>query len=342
MSAGDPVFEAWLAEARAMPLEAGLLGRLVHWLGGGRGIERCGPCPACGGQDRFSMNVAKGVWHCRRDAMNNAHGGNDAISLAMHIAAVGFVEAVEMLVGERPGREAHPSSARAKPETLRLEGERNLDSVRRIVSALRPIVGTPAEHYLADIRRIDTMAIRDELERTDAIGWNPGVYFHQPDVAEPGHELHGHRLGCIVGIMTDAIAGRSTGAISRTYISNSSCKVTKAKTLGKPRGVVRLSRDEDVHRGLFLAEGLETALSGIAIGLRPMWAVGDANMMAAFPVLAGIDCLTLIADHDANGAGEAAAREAATRWRNAGREGRIFRRRALGDLNDAIMRGRHG
>jgi hypothetical protein len=113
--------------------------------------------------------------------------------------------------------------------------------------------------------------------------------------------------------------------------------VTKAKTLGAPRGIIRLSRDEDVHEGLFLAEGLETALAGMAIDLRPMWAVGDATMMAEFPLLSGIESLTLIADHDPNGAGEKAAFEAATRWRNAGRVARVFRRAQLGDLNDAIM-----
>jgi hypothetical protein len=145
-------------------------------------------------------------------------------------------------------------------------------------------VGTPGERDLAKVRHIDVSAIRDVLQRTDAIGWHSAVYFN-----EPGHELHGQHLGCIVGIMTDPVTAKPTGAFSRTYIGTNLRKVTKAKTLGSPRGIIRLSRDEDVHEGLFLAEGLETALAGMAIRLRPMWAVGDAGMMAAFPLLNGID-----------------------------------------------------
>jgi len=83
-------------------------------------------------------------------------------------------------------------------------------------------------------------------------------------------------------------------------------------------------------------EGLETALAGIAIGLRPMWAAGDTGLMGSFPAQRGVKSLTLIADHDPSGAGEAAALKAALRWRQAGREVRIFRPSTIGDLNDAI------
>ena len=59
--------------------------------------------------------------------------------------------------------------------------------------------------------------------------------------------------------------------------------------------------------------------------------------MAKFPLVAGIESLTLIADHDANGAGERAARAVETRWIAAGREVRILRAKAVGyDLNDAL------
>jgi hypothetical protein len=28
-------------------------------------IDRCGPCPLCGGRDRFSINIRKQVFNCR-------------------------------------------------------------------------------------------------------------------------------------------------------------------------------------------------------------------------------------------------------------------------------------
>jgi hypothetical protein len=134
--------------------------------------------------------------------------------------------------------------------------------------------------------------------------------------------------------MTDPVSAEPTGAISRTYIHQGR-KVAKAKTLGAPAGIVRLSRDEDALEGLHLAEGLESGLYAMAKGFRPMWSTGSTSLMAQFPVLPAIECLTVFADHDENGAGEKAARGAEARWRAAGREVRIFRSIEPGDINDA-------
>ena len=43
-----------------------------------------------------------------------------------------------------------------------------------------------------------------------------------------------------------------------------------------------------------------------------MWATGSTAIMAKLPVVSGIEALTMIADHDANGAGERAAAEVAS------------------------------
>jgi putative DNA primase/helicase len=136
--------------------------------------------------------------------------------------------------------------------------------------------------------------------------------------------------------MTDPVTAKPTGAISRTYL-HEGLKVGKAKMLGSPVGIVRLSADEDVVGGLCLAEGLETCLGAIAKGFRPCWSTGSAGVMAAFPVLAGVEALTLFADNDASGTGLQAANEAAARWRAAGRETHVYLREVLGDFNDALL-----
>jgi hypothetical protein len=210
---------------------------------------------------------------------------------------------------------------------------RSLVNAAAYVREMRSVRSSPGERYLRESRRIDTEAVTDVLERVDAIGWLPRAYFH-----EPGHELHSQRLGCIVGVMTDPVTARPTGAISRTYIDENLHKVCKAKTLGSPAGIIRLTPDEDVTCGLGLAEGLESALSAMAKGLRPVWSTGSTALMRAFPVLSGIDCLTVIADHDASGAGEVAARQVEARWRRAGREARVFIPESPGDLNDLLQR----
>ena len=223
-----------------------------------------------------------------------------------------------------------------RPPVLQGAGDeqeaRNLVRAADYARKMRPVRGTPGERYLREIRRIDTEAVADVLKRIDFIGWRPSVYFH-----EPGHALHGQLLGCIVGVMTDPVTARPTGAISRTYIDENLRKIGKSKTLGSPAGVVRLLRDEDVLQGSHLAEGLETALSAMAKGLRPVWSTGSTALMKTFPVLDGIDCLTVIADHDDSGAGEQAAREVEGRWRRAGREARVFMPKQPGDLNDLLQ-----
>ena len=52
----------------------------------------------------------------------------------------------------------------------------------------------------------------------------------------------------------------------------------------------------------------------------PIWACMDAGNLAAFPVLNGLESLTVFADNDGSGAGQRAAAEVADRWLDAGRE----------------------
>jgi len=214
------------------------------------------------------------------------------------------------------------------------DARRDLASAARIASGIVPLIGTLGAAYLRDVRKIDVTAIEDVLSRTDAVGWHSGVYFN-----EPCHALHGQRLGCIVGIMTDPVMAEPTGAISRTYIAPDLTKIGKAKTLGAPAGVVRVSPDDEVLGGLFLAEGIETALSAMSIGLRPCWSTGSTSQLASFPTLSGVEALSIVVDHDANGAGEKAARQVEARWLSAGKEVNLIRSDAPGDLNDCLKGG---
>src|SRR5690606_5106832 len=80
-------------------------------------------------------------------------------------------------------------------------------------------------------------------------------------------------------------------------------------------GVVRLSDDADVTYGLGIGEGIETCL---AADFRPVWACLSAGQIAAFPMLSGIEAITILTDHDK--AGVVAANLCGERWHAAGRE----------------------
>jgi putative DNA primase/helicase len=294
---------------------------------------------ALGGEVVGRQVVAPGPGHSPRDRSLSvtisaaapegflafSHAGDDFAECRDHVKA--------RLGIDRRQQENRPQTPPRRPTQPPRDDDRDARALmfaKQIAFELRPVLGSPGETYLRDARKIVTSAIEDVLERTDGVGWHPAVYFN-----EPGHALHGRKLGAIISVMTDMITAEPTGAISRTYIHEGR-KLGKAKTLGSPAGIIRLSEDADVLEGLHIAEGLETALAGMSIGLRPMWAAGSTALMAKFPVLSGVEALTVIVDHDANAAGERAARELEARWLDAGREVRLLRSDDYGDLNDII------
>src|SRR5215831_15195665 len=88
-----PVYVARLmAQSRAVPIERELERRGIRLRGR---VDRYGPCPVCGGTDRFSVNVKKQVWNCRGCGL-----GGDVIALVKHLDRADFVAAVQILVGE--------------------------------------------------------------------------------------------------------------------------------------------------------------------------------------------------------------------------------------------------
>ena len=306
--------------------------------------EWIGPCPVCGGSDRFSINPKTRVWNCR------GFGGGDVIDLEMHLASSTFVEAVRALGGEGPRNRRKPMpdeiAAREAREKRRLEeaaAEAAKNNVRaaEIVSRLQPVAGSPGEIYLRDARRIDVgrPEIRRVLIDVETLGWSERTYFHQPDSNKPFHELNGQHLGAIVAILTDSVTAERMGGIARTFVHQGR-KIGKAMSLGGAGrlGIIRLSPDDEILTGLHIAEGLETALSAMMMGFHPMWATGSAGIIAKFPVLDGIECLTILADNDENGAGQRAAIEAGQRWRAAGREVLVFEPIEPGDINDLTRR----
>lgn len=150
----------------------------------------------------------------------------------------------------------------------------------------------------------------------------------------------GHVGPGLLALVTDALTAEPR-TLHRTWLAedgSGKAAIEKPRLLlkghGKAGGVVRLWPDDEVATGLCIAEGLETALSA-AVGFRPVWACLDAANLAAFPVLPGIEALTIMADHDT--AGLKAARACAERWLEAGREVRVWKAPAEGqDFNDFV------
>jgi hypothetical protein len=100
--------------------------------------EYQGPCPRCGGDDRFSVNRLKGAWNCR----GCGQGGRDALSLVAHYRHLDlhrraeFLEACSILLGEPvpAGGERETDEERAA-RALRIAETERLAEQRRVEEA---------------------------------------------------------------------------------------------------------------------------------------------------------------------------------------------------------------
>jgi hypothetical protein len=139
--------------------------------------------------------------------------------------------------------------------------------------------------------------------------------------------------GALIALMRNILTDAPQSA-KLTLLDGNACKIMR-RNLG-PVGcaAVKLDPDEEVLSGLHASEGVETGMAARQLGLRPTWALGDARAISALPVLAGIQSLTLLAEHDL--ASARAVEACAARWHDAGREVLINRPIGGKDLNDAL------
>lgn len=173
--------------------------------------------------------------------------------------------------------------------------------------------------------------------------------------AEPGRVLRYHpdcpfgpdKLPAMVALIRSIETGRPQG-VHRTPLTQSGARARGPDGAKLPKmvlgaaggGAVLLSPDWQVEAGLAIAEGIESALAGLRRQpWLPTWAAINAGGVRAFPVLPGIEALTVYADNDAkpNGSnpGLEAARACAERWAAAGRHAEVIWPRADGaDMAD--------
>jgi phage/plasmid primase-like uncharacterized protein len=309
---------ATIEHARGVSIESELV-RRGHKLAGRN--ERFGPCPVCGGTDRFSINLKKQLWNCR-----GCDRGGDVIDLVRHIDDCGFIEAVALLTGE--GARQQIRTPRAQPVADKSDTD-TIDIAARIWKEANAIEGTIGAIYF-------------EFER--------GISEFPPDCAgslrfHPQCTWGGERKPCILALFRDVVTKKPTG-IHRIALSAAG-ELIGRKALGRKQGcAVKLWPDAEVTTGLVVGEGIETTLAAASrvqhrgTMLQPAWALVDAQNLSSFPVLNGIEAITILADADEikqNGKqpGQDAARACAQRWANAGREATILTPDQLGkDFND--------
>jgi putative DNA primase/helicase len=270
-----------------------------------RADNHAGPCPKCGGVDRFSISVHKGAFLCRQC---HPKGGGGAISLVMFLDNVVFRDAVMTLTGAR-----HTPERQSKPVPV---ARNSADHDRRqrhkaawLWSQCKPITGSIAEVYLRQARKIT-------CPLPPTLGFLPS---RRPDRHPAMIAAFGFCDEVEPGVLA---APRDVQAVHLTLLKpdgSGKAEVEPDKLMiGSPGcSPIVLAPPNDLL-GLAICEGVEDALTAHEATGLGAWAAGSAGRMAALAdsIPDYIEALTIFAHADKPGQHGARALAAALRSRD--------------------------
>jgi hypothetical protein len=164
-----------------------------------------------------------------------------------------------------------------------------ISRARAIWAQAVPISGTVAEKYLTT----------RGCSLTAAGGVAEALRFH------PHCPFGADRVPAMVALMTHAISGEPRGVHRTALMDDGSGKrimpdgISAKRMFGLAKGAAVKLGHSDPRMGI--AEGIETALSAQRIFDMPVWACLSAGGIAGFPIINGLEHLTIFADHDKAG-----------------------------------------
>ncbi len=248
---------------------------------------------------------------------------DDPIACRDHVRAAAGLPAWAPRSGDwaAPTRPTAAAPARTTPRED--DAERKASAIARWNEA-RDSLGTLVERYLNEQRGLD---LPDDIAG-DVLRFHPSL----PWKAEDGKLI---RVPAMIAAMR-CIHTDKLKAVHRTRLTPDGRKVDRRMLGDASETAIKLDADEDVTQGLVIGEGIETCLAARQLGLRPVWALGSAGAIAIFPILAGIEGLTILAENDVNGTNARAVEECAARWHEAEREVIIRTSKVGKDMNDAV------
>lgn len=245
-----------------------------------------GPCPACGGTDRFRFDdQMNGRYYCSQcgpgdgfDLLRKVHGWDFPRAKAEVAAIVGTVAATS-----------------AKPE--RSEEDKRA-YMRRMFKESRPVTpGDPVHAYL--VRRCgDPSAVLQDLR------FHPALK----------HSMGGQHPAMLALMGWD---GTRFNGIHRTYLTTDGRKadVDPVRMSYGDLGPVRLG---PVSERMGIAEGIETAIcAGLRFGM-PVWSAISAHGLESWTPPEGVREVWIFGDNDESCTGQAAAWALAKRLKREG------------------------
>lgn len=258
--------------------------------------NRPGPCPMCGGKDRFRFDdKGKGLWFCQQCR------AGDGFSLLMGINGYTFAEAAAEVDGllKMPDNNIE---AKSKPK-----GRDPRRLLRKLAAGMtRSVEGTNTEAYLSSrglapspvTRHISDVAYFEDgrwLRNTDAMA------HYVCDSAGAPATIH----------MTYLESGRKADVKSAKKLMPS-CQPWRG-------GAVRLYPLEG-SEVMGIAEGIETAMACHKQFSVPVWASVNADNMAEFVPPPGVREILIFGDNDASYTGHAVSYTLARKLKGRGYE----------------------
>jgi putative DNA primase/helicase len=285
---------------------------------------------ALGGRRNGSGWIARCPAHADRTPSLSINDGNGGRPLLFCHAGCQQGHVIDALrhrgLWAEGARHHSPTSRLPSPRpATRLPSAQRTERALSIWEQALPPAGTPVEIYLA----------KRGLMLPDVVG-EQAIRFHPQ--CPFGTAVTPAMVALIRDIRTDESIGIHKTALDREGNKIEIAGLDRRMAGRVAGGAVKLTDDGEVTIYLGIGEGIESVLSMRLLpefGNSPAWALLSANQVAAFPVLAGIECLWIAVDNDA--AGIAASKAVAARWRDAGRE--VFCIQPIGigaDLNDIL------
>lgn len=253
--------------------------------------DRHGPCPLCGGTDRFRWDNqdGRGTYIC------NACGAGDGMKLAMEFTGEDF-KTVASRIDQMLGNIKFDGT----PQRPRMSGEDRRRMLREIWSNSQPIAkGDLVDGYLAS---------RNLEEPT-----YPGTLRFAPALRDGEGGVRPAMIAA-VGIYG---APRFV-SIHRTFLKpDGSGKAEMASprklTPGELPDGACVSLSEYTGGVLGIAEGIETAMAASIMYEMPVWSALNSTLLKKWLPPDGCEEVVIFADNDLNHAGQASAHELAHR-----------------------------
>jgi putative DNA primase/helicase len=252
------------------------------------GAELFGPCPVCGGTDRFGINVRKQIFNCR-----GCGAKGDVIALVQHLDGGDFATAIETLVGNtaRATPRAKPMSARRDDGS---DDKHRESKAEWLWSQRKPITeDTPPALYLR--KRRFTGPIPATLGYLPVRDPHPAAMisaFGMADEPEPGILAAPKVVRGVHLTRLTAEGDKAANADGNAKIMLGVCK----------SALIVISPPNDLL-GMAVTEGVEDGLSVYQATRLGVWAAGAAGFMPALAPLVPdyIETLTIYAHDDKAG-----------------------------------------